>query len=157
MPKQGGDVTLLHDAVKATFAAGMSTALGVVGVPFQSYNAAKVACIIVDGALKLSVSPRFWLTVGSTGGRLLLACPGIVWDVTAWGCGKTTLKTALKVGLCGFTAAQIWQSNGNLAAGGIFLLSQITELSEASAKAGAFSGRLLTCVLADACICSNIQ
>ena len=82
---QGEDVTLLHDAVKATFAAGVSTTFGVILTPIQTYNAAKVACVAMDVGLKLSVSPRFWWTFGSTAGRVLLASPGILWDVIGWG------------------------------------------------------------------------
>ena len=85
VPAQGEDVTLLHDAVKATFAAGVSTTFGVILTPIQTYNAAKVACVAMDVGLKLSVSPRFWWTFGSTAGRVLLASPGILWDVIGWG------------------------------------------------------------------------
>ena len=45
-----------------------------------------------------------------------LASPGILWDVIGWGCQRTTLRTALKVGLCCFTVTQLRLGNGELAA-----------------------------------------
>ena len=107
VPAQGGDLTLLHDAVKATGAAGISATFGLTLTPIQTYNAAKVACVVMDAGLKLSVCPRFWWAIGNTAGGVLLASPGILWDVIGWGCQRTTLRAALKVGLCGFTVTQL--------------------------------------------------
>ena len=136
VPAQGEDLTLWHDAVKATGAAGISTTFGLALTPIQTYNAAKVACVVTDAGLKLSVSPRFWWAIGNTAGGVLLASPGILWDVIGWGCQRTTLRTALKVGLCGFTVTQLRLGEGELAAGGLFLLSHVRTLSKDGCKFG---------------------
>jgi hypothetical protein len=152
VPAQGEDLTLWHDAVKATGAAGISTTFGLALTPIQTYNAAKVACVVTDAGLKLSVSPRFWWAIGNTAGGVLLASPGILWDVIGWGCQRTTLRTALKVGLCGFTVTQLRLGNGELAAGGLFLLSHVRTLSKMGTNLGTCGGRLLTRGMAVACI-----
>ena len=144
VPAQGEDLTLLHDAVKATVAAGISATFGLILTPIQTYNAAKVASLVMDDGLRLSVCPRFWWTIGKTARGVLLASPGILWDVIGWGCQRTTLRAALKVGLCGFTVTQLRLGNGELAADGLLLLSHVRTLSKMGTNLGTCGGRLLT-------------
>ena len=106
----------------------------------------------MDGGLKLSVSPRFWWTLGRTAGRLVQVSAKILWDITGWCCRQATFRTALKVGLCGFTGVQLRLGNGELAAGGWVLLSHVGALSKVSTSAGMFGGRVLTRGMAEAYI-----
>ena len=96
--------------------------------------------------------PIFWWAIGNTAGGVLLASLGILWDVIGWGCQRTTLRAALKVGLCGFTVTQLRLGEGELAAGGLFLLSHVRTLSKMGANLGTCGGRLLTRGMAVACI-----